>query len=98
MRWVKKNRLSLSLWGITLICLLIYELRPQEKPLLPHATRIMELSGKTPFYWWLTDEAVLRFRNPAQQDWTFVRNDLKTKAETGLTTLTQFYQKSGGKP
>ncbi len=94
----KKNALILCALGLAALLYAGYSLRPQSRPLLPHATRIVAIAGKTPFYWWITDDTLLHFRDPARQDWTFVRYDLKTKTETPLNALTELFQKSAGKP
>src|SRR5438105_4383486 len=81
-----------------LVALIIagYVLRPQTQPLLPRATRITDVNGKYPFYWWLTDEDVLLFRDPTKQDWTFLRRNIKTKVETPLSALTDLFRNTGG--
>src|SRR5581483_8242427 len=94
----KKNILVIFLLVLFVLIYAGYTLRPQSRPLLPQATRIADISGKYPFYWWITSDALLRFRDPARQDWTFVRTNLKTKTDTPLPALTQLFQKSGGKP
>jgi hypothetical protein len=94
----KKNALIFGALGLAALIYAGYSLRPQSLPLLPRATKIVDIQGKTPFYWWITDDALLRFRDPAKQDWTLVRYDLKTKTDTPLTALTELFQKSVGKP
>ncbi|HZO90428.1 MAG TPA: hypothetical protein VFB38_19030 [Chthonomonadaceae bacterium] len=78
-------------WGIL-------SLRPKETPLLPHARRVAAINGAYPFYWWVSEQEFLYFRDPARQDWTLVRRNLKTGNETPLAALTQLFRTSGGKP
>lgn len=94
----KKNALFYGALGLAALIYAGYSLRPQSRSLLPRATRIAAINGKTPFYWWITESALLRFRDPAQRDWTFLRYDLKTQTDTPLAGLTGLFQKSGGKP
>jgi len=73
-------------------------LRPRELPLLPRATRVAAVAGAHPYYWWLSDNVVLRFRDPASGDWTFVRLDVNSQKEKPVARLTSLFARSGGKP
>src|SRR5262245_47923780 len=77
---------------------LAFLLRPRERPLLPRATQIVNISGKFPYYWWLSDHEVMRFRDPVRGDWTLLRLDTNTKTERVIEELTRLFAKSGGKP
>ncbi len=77
---------------------LALSLRPRERALMPRASRIVQMSGRFPYYWWLSDHEVMRFRDPARGDWTFLRLNTKTKKEEPIEQLTRLFVRSGGKP
>jgi len=95
----RKKPIRLLKWA--LILLLLFEIvpwRPQERALLPRATRLTEISGAFPYYWWLSDSDVMVFRDPERKDWTLLRHSLKTGTTAPLDALTRLFRDSGGDP
>lgn len=74
-------------------------LLPREHALLPRARRIVAFSHDGyPFYWWLGDHDLLLFRDPLHRDWTLVRLNETTNAQTPLDSLSGLFARSGGRP
>lgn len=72
--------------------------RPDLPPLLPVAHRVVSLDGFSSRCVWLSNRELLLCRDPARQDFTLLRQDIETGAQTPLTALTQLCRSSGGKP
>jgi hypothetical protein len=96
-----KDRLKYALTALALIAgatVLVLTLRPQERPLLPRATRIVRISNAYPFYWWVSDNEILTFRDPGHDDWTLLRLDVNARQGKPVEELTRLFAKSGGRP
>src|SRR2546423_8689067 len=86
--------LALMAGGAALLALV----RPRERPLLAHATKITRVPSAHPYYWWVSDSEVLTFQDPSRDNWTLRRVNVNTKSESPADRLTRLFAKSGGRP
>lgn len=72
--------------------------KQDERPLLERAVSVARIPNAHPYYWWLSDSEILRFRDPGQNDWTLVRQDIDTKKVKPGGRIAEIFSESGGRP